>query len=212
MLVRDNACTVLATHAVFLGDQNITNNVAELRGFISGLELVRDFLAQSADPTPGLLVTVRGDSRLIIDIVQDRIECRDPTLEALADRAGVLVEELEARRCEISYQHVRREFNVEADKLSNDAMDARSSSLTHTADFASSRASLPQPKPDAADASEPEAEDAEAEAGPGPRPAQPARHIPRLTAVPSREQLPTENCWLAPMNACTRSSGACACH
>ena len=59
-----------------------------------------------------------------------------PPLEALADRAGVLVEELEAKKCEVSYQHVRREFDVEADKLSNDAMDIRSSSLNHTADFA----------------------------------------------------------------------------
>ncbi len=86
MLVRGSVCTVLATRASFLQERRITNNVAEFSGLVGGLELARDFLAQSADPAPGLLVTVRGDSRLVIDLVQDRTEGRDPALLALADQ------------------------------------------------------------------------------------------------------------------------------
>ena len=191
LLVRDSTCTVLATRAAFLQDPRTTNNVAELRGLVGGLELARDFLAQSADLVPGLLVTVRGDSSLVIDLMQDRVVCNKPALLALADQASALVDGLEARGCEIAYQHVRREFNAEADALANEAMDAATSSLTHTADFASARATLPLPKPDAQDAAE-EAEDAEAEAkdsGRGPGPARPSRRIPRLAALPSRDQL-----------------------
>ncbi len=78
VLVRDSVCTVLATRAAFLQERRTTNNVAEFSGLIGGLDLARDFLAQSADLASGLLVTVRGDSRLVIDLVQDRAEGRDP--------------------------------------------------------------------------------------------------------------------------------------
>jgi probable phosphoglycerate mutase len=189
VLVRDNVCTVLATRAAFLQERRTTNNVAEFSGLVGGLELARDFLAQSADPAPGLLVTVRGDSRLVIDLMQDRTEGRDPALLALADQASALVEGLEARGCEVTFQHMRREFNTEADALANEAMDTATSSLTHTADFALARATLPLPKPDAQDADEPEAEDAGAKAkdsGREPGPTRPSRHIPRLTAALAR--------------------------
>ena len=97
VLVRDSVCTVLATRAAFLQERRTTNNVAEFSGLVGGLELARDFLAQSADPASGLLVTVRGDSRLVIDLVQDRTEGRDPALRTLADLASALVEGLEGR-------------------------------------------------------------------------------------------------------------------
>ena len=35
--------------AAFLSDRRTTNNVAEFSGLVGGLELARDFLAQSAD-------------------------------------------------------------------------------------------------------------------------------------------------------------------
>jgi probable phosphoglycerate mutase len=164
ILVQDNAVFVLATRAVFLGDCRTTNNVAEFCGLVGGLELARDFLAQSTDPTPGLLVTVRGDSQLAVDLMKDRIECRDPTLSTLADKASALTEGLEARGCEVSFQHVRREFNAEADALANAAMDTATTSNTHTADSASLRASLQLPKKhDVQDAAELDAQDAEPE-------------------------------------------------
>jgi ribonuclease HI len=74
MLVRDGVCAVLATRAAFLHDRRTTNNVAEFSGLVGGLELARDFHAQSADPVPSLLITVCGDSRLAIYLMQDRSE------------------------------------------------------------------------------------------------------------------------------------------
>ena len=139
--------------------------------------------------------------------MQDRAECKDATLLTLAVQASALVEALEARGCEVAFQHVRRAFNGEADALANKAMDAATSSLTHTADFASARAALPLPKPDAQNAAEPEAEDAEVEvkdSGRGPGPARPSRRIPRLAALPSREQLLV---WLGAIHQDSRALG-----
>jgi hypothetical protein len=139
--------------------------------------------------------------------MQDRTEGRDPALLALADQASALVEELEARGCEVTFQHMRREFNTEADALANEAMDTATSSLRHTADFALTRATLPLPKPDAQDADELEAEDAGAKAkdsGREPGPTRPSRHIPRLTAPPSREQLLM---WLGAIHQDSRALG-----
>ena len=113
-----------------------------------------------------------------------------PTLSALADQAGSLVEGLEALGCEVAFQHVRRELNAEADALANAAMDAAASSLTHTADFAPVRNKLPLPKRDAQDAAESGVEGAEPEDDDGDRPAAlPPCRIPRLTALPSGEEL-----------------------
>ncbi len=59
LLVRAGSCSVLARRSDFLGD-NITNNFAEFSGLNSRLQLALDFLAQSADPVPGLRVTATG--------------------------------------------------------------------------------------------------------------------------------------------------------
>ena len=204
ILVRDKAVTVLATRAVFLGDRRTTNNAAEFSGLVGGLELARDFLAQCTDPTPGLLVTVRGDSQLAIDLMKDRIECRDPILSALADQASALADGLEARGCEVAFQHVRREFNTEADALANAAMDTATTASTHTADFLSAHDQLPLLSHRGQDAAEPD-QDAEPEDNDGDHPATlPPRRVPRLTALPSREELLG---WLSVIHQDSRALG-----
>ncbi len=59
---------------------------------------------------------------------------------------------LEARGCEVTFQHVQREFNAEAYALAKSAIDAVAFSLMHTSDFASARTRLPLMKPDAGNA------------------------------------------------------------
>ncbi len=98
----------------------------------------------------GLLVAVRGDSVVAIDVMRGRAECRDPALAELAERALEVVEELQARCCEVYFQHVQRACNPEADRLADAAMYAEADSLTRTPDFALARAQLPLPSPDAA--------------------------------------------------------------
>ncbi len=60
-------------------------------------------------------------------------------LTELAERALAVVQELQARGCEVDFQHVRRAFNPEADRLANAAMDAEADSLNRTPDFALAR-------------------------------------------------------------------------
>jgi hypothetical protein len=57
LLVRGGVCSVLARKADFMGD-HATNNFAEFSGMVNGLQLALDFLKQSAEPTPGLRLTV----------------------------------------------------------------------------------------------------------------------------------------------------------
>ena len=178
-LVADGACSVLAKRAVFVGASSVTNNVAEFSGLVAGLELARDFLAQSVEPTPGLLITVTGDSALVINMMMARSDCTDPTLTVLADRAGAVLEALELG-AEVTFRHVLRAFNREADTLANEAMDMKASSLTRTAFFSTVRCKLPLSKAHA----EGDSETAEPLCL-----IQRASRIPRLSVRPARDEL-----------------------
>ncbi len=70
-------------------------------------------------------------------------------LALLAEQALAVVQELQARDCEVDFQHMRRAFNPEGDRLANAAMDAEADSLTRAPDFALARSQLPLPSPDA---------------------------------------------------------------
>jgi len=196
----DSTTTLLAKRTAFLGESGITNNLAEFNGLLNGLELARDFLAQTADPTPGLLVTTSGDSQLAISVMMDQAECRDPALLALADQASAIISELEGRGCECAFRHVRRAFNVDADQLSNDAMNTKSSTNSVTADFSKTRTTLPLLRKGSADAPE-QARDKDRKSQAATRR---SGHIPRLTSLPSREELLA---WLAAIHKDSRALG-----
>ncbi len=85
LLVCGGSCSVLARRSDFFGD-NITNNFAEF----SGLQLALDFLAQSADPVPGLRVTANGDSELVVQAMLARRALCVPALVALVKQADAL--------------------------------------------------------------------------------------------------------------------------
>lgn len=88
-----------------------TNNVAEYRGLIAGLERARD-----------LGVTwlgVRGDSKLVIMQARGAWQVKSADLRPLHARAVKLALSFE----HVHFEHVRREHNSAADKLVNDALD-----------------------------------------------------------------------------------------
>jgi ribonuclease HI len=99
----------LATVSERIGEA--TNNVAEYRALIAGLE--------AAAATPARLARVRGDSKLVIEQVAGRWKVKQPHLRPLHARACSLLEEYE----EVDLAHVRREQNTEADALVNAALD-----------------------------------------------------------------------------------------
>jgi probable phosphoglycerate mutase len=112
-VVRDAATgTVLVERAAPLGRQ--TNNHAEYRGLIAGLEA-------AVALAPGADVEVRMDSQLVIEQMSGRWRTRHPDLRELAQQARDLV----SRLGQVTWQWVPRDQNTAADRLSNVGMDGR---------------------------------------------------------------------------------------
>ena len=100
---------VLAERSDFIGVT--TNNVAESRGLIAGLEAARELGAQQ--------VLVRMDSKLVIEQVSGNWQVKHPGLQPLFAQAQALAAEFDA----ISYEWIPRARNTHADRLANEAMD-----------------------------------------------------------------------------------------
>ena len=91
-----------------------TNNVAEYRALVAGLE-------QAAEAGVDELEIV-SDSELMVKQMRGEYRVKNKALLALSVEAGRL-----ARRVgKVSYTAVRREHNVLADRLVNEALDAAS--------------------------------------------------------------------------------------
>lgn len=105
----DDQGTVLAELHGALG--RATNNVAEYHGLIAALQWAVDHDA------PSLLV--RGDSQLLIEQMRGNYRVKNEGLLPLYKQARLLVMQLH----DVRFEHVRREQNKEADRLSNIGMD-----------------------------------------------------------------------------------------
>ncbi len=88
-----------------------TNNVAEYRALIAGL--------QAAAATRARAVRVRGDSKLVIEQVAGRWKVKQEHLRPLVTKVRDLLSQFER----VDLGHVRREHNVDADALVNAALD-----------------------------------------------------------------------------------------
>ncbi|HEV7526978.1 MAG TPA: ribonuclease HI family protein [Acidimicrobiia bacterium] len=89
-----------------------TNNVAEYRALIAGLEVAAPFGAST--------VRVRADSKLVIEQVKGTWKVKQPHLRPLRDQARALL----ASYAEVDLRHVPRAENFDADALVNAALDA----------------------------------------------------------------------------------------
>jgi broad specificity phosphatase PhoE/ribonuclease HI len=89
-----------------------TNNVAEYRGLIAGLEEAANLHATG--------VTVLMDSKLVVEQMTGRWKVKHPELVELNAQARSLA----ARFGHISYAWIPRAENSHADRLANEAMDA----------------------------------------------------------------------------------------
>lgn len=89
-----------------------TNNVAEYRGLIAGLQA-------AARLAPGAAAEVRLDSKLVVEQMSGRWRVKHPDLEPLARAARQAASALGP----VSYVWVPREQNRRADRLANSAMD-----------------------------------------------------------------------------------------
>jgi ribonuclease HI len=102
--------TVLASHGETIGVA--TNNVAEYRGLVAGLEKALELAVPE--------VEVVSDSELLVKQMLGEYRVKNDALRELSLQAARL-----ARRIgKVDYRHVRRAENELADRLVNDALDA----------------------------------------------------------------------------------------
>ena len=109
MLEADDG-TVLAAHGERIGVA--TNNVAEYRALIAGLEKAVELGLDE--------VGVVSDSELLVKQMTGEYRVKNPALRELSLEAARLARRL--RR--VTYRAVRREHNELADRLVNEALDA----------------------------------------------------------------------------------------
>ena len=89
-----------------------TNNVAEYRGLLA----TSTYLVETGTKE----ALIRSDSQLLVRQMQGRYRVRNAGLQTLFRKAKTLEAQLER----VTFEHVRRTENTEADRLSNLAMDA----------------------------------------------------------------------------------------
>jgi probable phosphoglycerate mutase len=88
-----------------------TNNVAEYRGLIAALEWAKSHGARS--------LRVRSDSLLLVQQMLGNYKVKNAGLQPLHAEARRIAREIGR----VTFEHVRREANANADRLANAAMD-----------------------------------------------------------------------------------------
>jgi ribonuclease HI len=88
-----------------------TNNVAEYNGLLAALRWGVEHGVKS--------LSVRSDSELLVKQMKGVYRVRSAGLQPLYDEARSLARSIGR----VTFEHVRREFNKDADRLANEAMD-----------------------------------------------------------------------------------------
>ncbi|HET8651856.1 MAG TPA: reverse transcriptase-like protein [Gaiellaceae bacterium] len=102
--------TVLAAHGEAIG--TATNNVAEYRALIAGLEKAAEVGVDELE--------VVSDSELLVKQMRGEYRVKNAALRELHDEASQIARGLGR----VTYTAVRREHNELADRLVNEALDA----------------------------------------------------------------------------------------
>ena len=89
-----------------------TNNVAEYRGLVAGLERAAELQVDE--------VEVVSDSELLVKQMRGEYRVKNEALRDLNEQASRLARKLSR----VEYRHVRRAHNELADRLVNEALDA----------------------------------------------------------------------------------------
>ena len=111
-------------HEIYGGLGIATNNVAEYNGLLAALRWAAEHGRTK--------VHIRADSELLVRQMRGEYKVKNPGLKPLFLQAIALIR----RIGDVTFEHVRREYNKEADRLSNLGMDE-------------AEALLKLPKPDA---------------------------------------------------------------
>jgi ribonuclease HI len=88
-----------------------TNNVAEYNGLLAALR----WAAANGVTT----LRIKSDSELLVKQMRGEYRVKNPGLQPLFEEARRIVRGIGR----VTFEHVRREFNKDADRLANEAMD-----------------------------------------------------------------------------------------
>ena len=105
--------TVIDAHGEAIGVA--TNNVAEYRALLAGLERARELGVDDLE--------VISDSELVVKQMRGEYRVKNAALRQLSVEAGRLARQLDR----VTYPAVRREHNELADRLVNEALDRAAS-------------------------------------------------------------------------------------
>ena len=109
VVLRDAGGEVLAERSERIGEA--TNNVAEYRALLAGIELAAEHGADELE--------LIGDSELVVRQVEGRYKVKDAGLRELHAEASRALAGFDSW----TIRHVRRERNADADRLVNAALD-----------------------------------------------------------------------------------------
>jgi ribonuclease HI len=93
----------------YLGHQ--TNNVAEYNGLLAALRWAAEHGISR--------LLIRSDSELLVRQMRGEYRVKNPGLQPLYEEAQSLMRRVGT----VTFEHVRRELNTDADRLANEAMD-----------------------------------------------------------------------------------------
>ena len=114
-VVRDVSGEVLAE--LFGALPHATNNVAEYNGLVAALDWCAEHRAST--------VHIKADSLLMVQQMRGVYKVKNDGLKPLHARARLLAHQIG----KVTFEHVRRELNKDADRLANLAMDEASKKL-----------------------------------------------------------------------------------
>lgn len=141
-VLQDSAGEIVSRAGLYLG--RATNNVAEYRAVIAGLE--------EATRREAASLIIRSDSELLVRQLNGRYRVKSPDLKPLFEHARRLIGQIS----KVKIEHIYREANTLADGLVNRALDAKANIIPGAKASAEGQAK-PRPSGKSADQAEPSA-------------------------------------------------------
>ena len=115
VMIRDELGNSVASVSKFLGVQ--TNNFAEYEAVILGLEALKKLVP--AAKRKGIDVMIKMDSELVVKQMRGEYKIKNPNLKEQQARLAQIAGAFKS----VTFTHVPREQNSDADALANEAMD-----------------------------------------------------------------------------------------
>jgi len=117
VVIQDSAEKILKEFGEYIGDT--TNNMAEYEALVRALKAVKELFGAELREKR---IEVRMDSELVVRQCEGRYKVKEPSLkEQFAKVATLRLEDVP----NITFVHIPRAKNARADKLVNEALDAR---------------------------------------------------------------------------------------